>query len=289
MSPADTKTAAPETGRLSFADLTGWADDDLEAACAALQQGGASQASDARSFFETKYRPGVPIAGHFTGYYEPEIEADLTPSDEFPVPIHALPPDGATAPRSSIEPLLQGHEIAWLRDEVERFFLQVQGSGRLRLRDGSMMRVGYAGGNGHAYRSIGKALIERGIFDDGISAEGLKNWLRADPVRGRAVMAENSSYVMFRVSDAAPGQGPMGTLCPVTQLRSIAVDPGHTPLGTPVWIETNGHARLCIAQDTGSAIKGPGRADLFFGTGDAAGVAAGELNHPGRFIPLVPR
>jgi len=285
----DPTRAAPETGRLCFVDLPGWAEDDLEDALEALRLNPATVEGDARSFFETRFQPGEPIAGHFTGYYEPELDAALTPSDAFPIPIHAMPPTGASAPRATILPMLQGGEIAWLRDEVDRFFLQVQGSGLLRLPDGGTLRVGYSGSNGHPYRSVGKLLSDRGIFGPNITAEALKDWLRADPARGRAVMNENPSYIMFRKMDAPSGQGPLGTLCPVTPLRSLAVDPVHTPLGTPVWIETDSHARLCIAQDTGSAIIGPGRADLFFGTGDAAGLEAGRLNHPGRFIPLLPR
>ncbi|WGH80284.1 MltA domain-containing protein [Jannaschia ovalis] len=276
--------------------MTGWDADDLDAALAAFRLcsdgplvQAAKHASDARRFFESRFRPGAELAGHFTGYYEPEIPASLTRSDAFPVPIHAMPPGGVSATRAEISPFLAGQEIAWLRDEVDRFFLQVQGSGRLRLPGGATMRVGHAGKNGQPYVSIGKLSVERGVFGPGITADALKDWLRADPDRGHAVMNENPSYVFFEILDLPEGSGPRGTLCPVTSLRSLAVDPTHTPLGTPVWIEVAGHARLCIAQDTGSAIKGAGRADLFFGSGDTAGRAAGALNHPGRFVPLVPR
>ncbi|SDY39505.1 membrane-bound lytic murein transglycosylase A [Jannaschia faecimaris] len=282
--------AAPETGRLSFSDLPGWADDDLDATLAALRLGDAAVPSrDARAWFEATFRPGPELAGHFTGYYEPELQASRTRSEAYPCPIHTLPDGGITAPRATIAPLLAGYELAWLRDPVDLFFLQVQGSGRLRLTDGSTMRVGYAGKNGQPYVSIGKLLVERGVFDADMTAEGLKTWLRADPARGDALMNENPSYVMFRSVELSTETGPMGTLCPVTALRSLAVDPDHTPLGTLVWIEVAGHARLCIAQDTGSAIKGAGRADLFFGTGAEAGSRAGALNQSGRFVPLVRR
>lgn len=282
--------AAPETGRLSFSDLAGWTEDDLDAALDALRLGdpGVPRA-EGRAWFEEHFQPGTAVAGHFTGYFEPELDASLTRTDTFTCPIHRLPQGGASLPRDRIEAVLAGHEIAWLRDTVDRFFLQVQGSGRLRLTDGGVMRVGYAGKNGLPYVSIGKRLVERGIFGRDITAEDLKRWLRADPARGEALMNENPSYVMFREIGAPVESGPMGTLCPVTTLRSLAVDPEHTPLGTPVWIEVAGHARLCIAQDTGSAIKGLGRADLFHGTGDTAGLAAGALNTVGRFIPLVRR
>lgn len=280
--------AAPETGRLSFSDLPGWDTDDLDAALDAMRQGDPSvPEGGGRAWFEARFQPGPPQHGHFTGYYEPELPASRVPTPEFPCPIHALPNPLVTVPRAQIDAALRGQEIAWLRDPVDRFFLQVQGSGRLRLTDGSVMRVGYAGKNGQPYVSIGKLLVERGLFGPDITAQALKDWLRADPARGQAVMNENPSYVFFR--DILAEGGPMGTLCPVTALRSLAVDPDHTPLGTPVWVEVGGHARLCIAQDTGSAIKGAGRADLFFGTGDAAGQAAGALNASGRFIPLVAR
>ena len=280
--------AAPISGERTFSDLAGWDADDLEEACAAMRLGDPTvPRGDARRWFETTYTLGQAIDGHFTGYYEPQIDGSLQASAAFPVPLHGCPGDGPYPPRARIEPVLAGHEVAWVRDEVDRFFLQVQGSGRIRLADGSVLRLGHDGRNGHPYVSIGRLLVERGVFGPDITAAALKAWLRADPDRGRALMDENPSYAMFRRTDGAGG--PMGTLCPVTALRSIAVDPAHTPLGTPVWIEVAGHARLCIAQDTGSAIVGPGRADLFFGTGDAAEAAAGALNEAGRFIPLLRR
>ncbi|MCK0168433.1 MltA domain-containing protein [Jannaschia sp. S6380] len=293
--PADTP-AAPRTGRPSLSALPGWDRDDLNAALAAFRQNpddplgpAAHAATDARSFFARHFAPGPTLRGRFTGYYEPEIAGSRVRSAAFPVPVHACPAGGISLPRAEIEPALAGQEIVWLQDEVDRFFLQVQGSGRIRLKCGDTLRLGYAGGNGHAYRSIGKLLIARGVFGADLSADRLKAWLRADADRGRAVMHENPSYVMFRVVDLPKGSGPQGSLCPVTVGRSIAVDPTQTPLGTPVWIEVDGMARLVVAQDTGSAITGAGRADIFFGTGEAAGVAAGRMNHEGRFTPLIRR
>ncbi|CUH39402.1 Membrane-bound lytic murein transglycosylase A precursor [Jannaschia seosinensis] len=287
--------AAP-TGRPSHVWPEAWAADNLDAALTAFlnnfgkrRPDAAQGAADARAFFETHFRMGETIKGHFTGYFEPEIPASLTRSDTFCVPIHAMPQGGCSLPRAQIEPHLAGQEIAWLRDPVDRFFLQVQGSGRLRLAEGGILRVGHAGGNGQSYRSIGKLLIDRGIFGPDIDAARLADWLRADPERGRVVMNENPSYPFFAPSKLPEDTGPIGTLCVVTAGRSLAVDPMHVPLGTPIWIEVGQIARLVIAQDTGSAIVGPGRGDLFFGTGDAAGLAAGQLNHRGRFTPLVPR
>lgn len=289
MEPFVDSLAAPETGRLSFAGIAGWAQDDLAAALAAWRLNPAEAEGDARAFFERAFRPGEPVDAHLTGYFEPELDASAIRSAQFPVPIHALPDGGCDTPRAGADAALAGHEIAWLRDPVDRFLLQVQGSGRLRLTDGRSLRVGFAGTNGHPYRSIGRMLVESGDLDPDITADRLAEWLRADPERGRSAMEANPSYVMFRPLDLPEGSGPPGTLCPVTAGRSIAVDPAHIALGTPVWVEGPGIARLCIAQDTGSAIKGPCRADLFFGTGAEAGRAAGRLNHPGRLVPLVPR
>ncbi|PWJ21747.1 MltA domain-containing protein [Jannaschia seohaensis] len=293
-------TARPDptlSARAPFVPPDGWDGDDLEAALAAFRRmedhplaEAARTASSARAFFETRFTPARNIAARITGYYEPELDASLTRTLEFPVPVHALPDGGCSLRRSEIDTRLNGYVLAWLRDEVDRFFLQVQGSGRLRLADGSTLRLGYGGGNGHAYRSIGQILIERQVFGMDLTAEQLKDWLRADPTRGRALMDENPSYVFFRVQDGPPEDGPIGTMgCPVTAGRSVACDPAHTPLGTPVWIHAPGVSRLCIAQDTGSAIKGPGRLDLFHGTGAAAGEAAGEMNLAGRMTPLMPR
>ncbi|WP_371156063.1 MltA domain-containing protein [Jannaschia sp. 2305UL9-9] len=284
--------AAPETGRLSFADLPGWAEDDLAAATAAyaLTCDRPLPSGDMRRALEGAFRPGPAIPAHVTGYYEPELSASLAPSDEYGVPLHALPPGGCTLPRGDVDAALVGQEIAWLRDEVDRFFLQVQGSGRLALGDGSVLRVGYAGRNGHPYRSIGRLLIAEGIFGPDITADALKEWLRRDAARGRAVMNRNPSYVFFRLLDVPADRGPTGAMGqPVTAGRSLAVDPDHIALGSLVWLEAAGMARLCVAQDVGSAIKGAGRVDLFLGTGDDAGRAAGRLNDTGRLIPLVPR
>jgi membrane-bound lytic murein transglycosylase A len=252
--------------------------------------GAARAAPDGRSFFEARFRPGPEGPAHVTGYFEPELDAASFRNDAFPVPLHVLPDGGCDLSRAEIDRIAPGHEIAWVRDEVDRFFAQVQGSARLRLTDGRRLRIGYAGTNGHPYRSIGRHLLSQGVFGPDITADALKSWLRADPDRGRVVMALNPRYVFFRALDVDPADGPIGTLgCPVTPRRSVAVDPAHVPLGTPVWVEIGGRARLCIAQDTGSAIRGAGRIDLFCGTGVEAGSEAGRLNRIGRMRPLTMR
>ncbi|MEM7710379.1 MAG: MltA domain-containing protein [Pseudomonadota bacterium] len=296
MDPSDDATAAL-AGRRSCSSLPGWAADDLAAALEAFRRmphgplaDEAARSVDPSAFFDAVFRPADPISGHVTGYYEPEIPGALARSDAFPVPLHSEPSGGCTRPRAEIDTHLEGEEIVWLRDEVDRFFAQVQGSARIRLTDGSVLRVGYAATNGHPYVSIGKRLIESGVFGPDITAGRLAAWLRADSERGRAVMRENPSYVFFRRLETDPAFGPTTTLgCSATAGRTLAVDVGHIPLGTPVWVEVDGSARLCIAQDTGSAIRGAGRADLFFGTGESAGRAAGRLNHPGRLTPFLRR
>ncbi len=154
--------------------------------------------------------------------------------------------------------------------------------------------MGYRGANGHPYRSIGVELVRRGVYEPHqVSAEVIKSWVRRNPEEGRELLYHNPSYVFFReVSKVPADQGPLGAMNrSVTTLRTIAVDPSIVKLGSPVWIEKDGNGpmrRLMIAQDTGSAIKGAQRADVFFGTGDAAGKAAGMLRDPGRMLVLMP-
>ena len=176
--------------------------------------------------------------------------------------------------------------------------MQVQGSGRVRLTDGSWVRLGYAAKNGHSYTSIGKLLLERGEKrPQALTMEGLKSWLRADPARGRALMQENKSYVFFReLPQAEAGAGPVGAQgVPLTPGRSLAVDAAFHALGTPIFVTAPDLAvegapfrRLMIAQDVGSAIKGPQRGDIFFGTGEAAGAIAGTTKAAAEFYILLP-
>jgi membrane-bound lytic murein transglycosylase A len=307
---------------ISFDALQGWAEDDHAAALAVFLKtcadidgarwqslctpGEQARVADAaRAFFETAFQPvlvSAPGAALFTGYFEPELDGSLTPTPEFAVPIYSRPPDlpkgRPWASRAEIERdgLLAGRglEIAWLSDPVDKFFLQVQGSGRIRLTDGRMIRVGYGGKNGHEYRSIGRELVRRGVLqEDRVSARAIREWARRNPEAGRDLLQHNPSYVFFReVTTVAPEQGPLGTMNrPLTPLRSLAVDPAHIPLGAPVWVEKAGHsplARLMVAQDTGSAIKGPQRGDIFYGSGEAAGEAAGTVKDTGRMVALLP-
>ncbi|WP_339761866.1 MltA domain-containing protein [uncultured Sulfitobacter sp.] len=260
---------------------------------------------DPRQFFELFFRPVLIEDGQdamFTGYFEPELDGDLYPSSRFKYPIYSMPKEAKAnnpwLPRRDIldTDVMKGRglEIAYVDDPVELFFLQIQGSGRIRLPDGSFIRVGYRGANGHPYRSIGVELVRRGVYDaHQVSAEVIKNWVRRNPKDGRDLLYHNPSYVFFREVNQVPAdKGPLGAMNrSVTDMRTVAVDPKFVPLGAPVWIEKEGALplhRLMIAQDTGSAIKGAQRADIFFGTGEDAGRAAGKLRDPGRMMVLMP-
>jgi len=305
---------------LGFDELDGWAEDNHGAAldvflntcrdfddpdwrtlCAAATD----QKDNPRLFFELFFRPLLIEDGKdalFTGYFEPELTGSRTRGGPYQHPLYAMPRDARTAGqwytrRQIAEDGVMGGlglEIAYVDDPVELFFLQIQGSGRVRLPDGSFLRVGFAGSNRHNYRSIGQEMVRRGIYQPHqVSAQVIKNWVRRNPDEGRELLYHNPSYVFFReVSEVPADRGPLGAMNrSITTMRSIAVDPKFTPLGAPVWVEKDGAdplRRLMIAQDTGSAIKGAQRADVFFGTGDDAGRAAGRLRDPGRMVVLMP-
>lgn len=315
--------AGPEPAHeiLRFDQLDGWAADDHAAAlavfletcpdmddpdwrslCAVAQQ---QSPESARAFFELFFRPVLITDDRpalFTGYFEPELEGARFPTERFRYPIYRMPPEArAQTPWLTRREILtsgvmenRGLEIAWVDDPVELFFLQIQGSGRIHLQDGRALRVGYGGANGHPYRSVGVELVRRGIYAaHQVSAQVIRNWVRRHPDAGQELLYHNPSYVFFReISHIGDHLGPLGAMNrPVTPLRTIAVDPSYVPLGAPVWLEKDGEARmrrLMIAQDTGSAIKGAQRADIFFGTGDAAGQLAGRMRDPGRMLVLLP-
>ncbi|MEM9099442.1 MAG: MltA domain-containing protein [Pseudomonadota bacterium] len=298
-----------------FDGLSGWAEDDHAAAFATWRRsckriGSAAlctlTADSPRAFFETYFEPkivGDPAKALFTGYYEPVIAASRSQSGKFPVPLYRTPPDLVPGKRylsrAEIEGgalLNRGLELYWLSSLVDRFFLQIQGSGRLQLQDGTLVRVGYAGKNGHPYVSIGKIFNQMKSASPGTyGAAPLRAWLRQNPGEGALLMRKNPSFVFFTErKDLRPDQGPIGALgVPLTAMRSMAVDPDHNTLGLPIWVETQAATgpfrRLMIAQDTGSAIKGPQRGDLFFGTGTKAGEIAGRMQAGGRMVALVPR
>ena len=250
-----------------------------------------------------------------TGYYEPEIEGSRTAQPGY-IPIYRLPADlvrctkadGTTGrgrvdqtgacvlyyTRGEIEDGVlagRGLELAWAKDPVELFFLEIQGSGRIRVDDGTVMRVGYAGQNGREYVAIGRLLRDRGILPPGgANMQTIKDWIRANPDEGRALMRENLSYVFFK---ELTGPGPLGALSvPVTPRASVAADPSYVPLGAPIYIADADRPEivgLWVAQDTGGAIKGPNRFDTFWGAGAEAVATAGGMSASGEALILIPK
>ena len=301
--------------------------DDWRPACDAAS---AWSGGNARDFFARYFETARISDGQafVTGYFEPEIAGVRTRQRGFDVPIYGLPPDlvraragDAPALPSGRQPLgrydafglfvpyftraeiedgvlmSKGLEIAWAADPVDFFFLQVQGSGRLRALDGSVMRIGYAGQNGQPYTGIGAVMRERGLIGNGPgqysgSMQGIKQYLREHPAEGRALMRENKSWVFFRdVSATNDLGGPVGALgVPVRAESSVAADPRFVPLGAPVWLDVaHGVADgLWIAQDTGGAIKGANRFDSFWGAGEDARRIAGGMSTRGDALLFLP-
>ena len=303
---------------LDWSDLNGWATDDHKTAldvfqktCMDLKDGDwpaicelAKTQTNPRTFFETLFRPVLITDDEeplFTGYYEPELPGSRRQTARFNVPLYQRPedaPDGPWLTREELENsgILENRnlEIAWLENPVDKFFLQVQGSGRIALSNGDSLRVGYGGKNGHKYRSVGKELVRRGIFEaHQVSAAVIRNWVAENPEEGRSLLHHNPSYVFFReVTRLSPEDGPLGAMNrPLTAGRTLAIDPEFVPLGAPVWLEKGGAKplrRLMVAQDTGSAVKGAQRGDIFYGTGDEAGAEAGVIRDRGRIVVLLP-
>ena len=300
-----------------------------------VQTGATQTRQGARRFFESYFRPHVVRAtspelqpGLLTGYYEPVLKGSRTPGGAYTVPVYRRPPDlvnvvaeserGAKSAsfthlrqsatgltpypaRAEIESGAlegQGLELVYLRDPIDMFFMQVQGSGRIELPDGEKIRITYDGKNGHPYTSIGKVLVEAGVFAPGtVTMQALKKWLRADLKRARPVLWKNESYIFFRELKGDEARGAMGVNNITLQAgRSLAVDTTYHRIGTPIFVSSpnlahggkGGFNRLMIAQDVGSAIKGPERGDIYFGSGDAAGRLAGKTKQAGKFYVLLP-
>lgn len=279
-----------------------------------------------RDFFQTQFVPyavgnnGDP-AGLFTGYYEAEAKGTRYRSPGFATPLLKRPPDLVMVDLGRFRPAWHGERIAgrvvgghlepyasraeieqgaldkfnlallWVNDPVDLFFMQIQGSGRVHLPDGSTVRVQYDGQNGQPYVAIGKRLVERGVLaQDEVSMAAIRTWIMAHPEEGKALMAENPSYVFFRESK---GDGPLGSEGTVlTPGRSLAVDRDYVPLGAPVWLDVaqgdERLRRLTVAQDTGGAIRGPVRGDLFWGYGPKAEEQAGRMRARGAYYVLLP-
>lgn len=287
--------------------------------------------NDPRRFFETQLKPyaiqaadGNP-GGLVTGYYEPLLRGSRTRTKGFEQAVRGVPEDLLTIDLSAIFPELKdkrvrgrlegnkvvpywsraeiaargdklpGRTLLYVDDAVELFFLQVQGSGRVSLPDGTMARLNYADQNGYPYQSIGRVLVDRGELKlEEASMQGIQNWARANPGRLQELLNANPSYVFFREAPNSK-EGPVGALgVPLTAERSIAVDPRSVPLGAPVFLATTRPNsskplnRLVLAQDTGGAIKGAVRADFFWGFGKEAGEQAGRMKQAGRMWVLLP-
>ncbi len=265
--------------------------------------------------------------GLITGYYEPLLHGSYTRSERFRHPLFGRPeslliidlgdrfptlkdqrvrgrlegnrviPYYTRAEIDGSESPLQGNEILWLDDPNELFFLHIQGSGRVQLDDGQVIGVGYADQNGHPYRAIGRDLVERGeLALEEVTLFSIRRWLRDNPDEAEALLFENPSYVFFVLREA-PEKGPVGSLnVPLTPIRSLAIDPKLVNLGVPIWLDTHYPGqedrplrRLVMAQDTGGAIKGNLRADLFWGHGEEAERQAGEMKSQGSLVVLLPR
>lgn len=303
---------------------------DWQMACSRLSSVSFGDDAAARSFFETHF---VPYAagnngdrkGLFTGYYEVELEGSRSPDPAYPVPLYKRPGDlvmvdlgdfadrwkgertagrvvdGRLKPfedRAAIEAGAlrgKGLELVWLKDPIASFFLHIQGSGRVRMADGTEMRVGYAGQNGHKYVAIGKELIDRGeLKREEVSLQTIRAWLRAHPGEAPGLMNLNPSFVFFQ---ALKGDGPNGAQgVALTPGRSLAIDSKFVPYGVPVWLDAEDPMdkaqslrRLMVAQDTGGAIRGPVRGDVFWGHGAEAENRAGMMKSRGEYFLLLPR
>ncbi len=289
----------------------------------------------ARKFFEQNFRPARVAklgdsAGFLTGYYEPIVDGSRFPTGIYHVPIYRRPPDllppagasgsgfpntgqsrrrngaGELVPyhdRAEIEDgVLDGQhlEICWIKDPTDALFIQIQGSARVRLEDGLIVRINYDSHNGYPYTPVGRILIERNLVArDQMSMDRIRDWIRANPDGAKELRRQNRSFVFFRIvglGEEREASGAQGV--PLTAGRSIAVDKLHV-YGTPFFIEADlpiesakpstPFRRLMIAQDTGSAIVGPARADIYWGAGDQAGRIAGRVRQAGRFTMLIPR
>ncbi len=304
---------------------------DWEPICESVAQLQNPTSDEVRAFMQQHFKPhrvhgkNGKLDGLITGYYEPVLDGSRTRTEQFAYPIYAQPEDMLIIELADIYPKLKGmrlrgrldgnrvlpywsreeidgpeqplagKEIIWIDDPYGSFFTQIQGSGRVRLQDGSMVGVGYANQNGHPYFAVGKKLVEIGALSlQEVSLFTIKQWLHDNPDRAPEILNANPSYVFFELRESVD-EGPRGSLnVPLTSERSIAVDRRVIPLGTPVWLQTTlpdgaAYERLMIAQDTGGAITGPVRADVFFGIGERAEQLAGEMKQRGQMFALLPK
>lgn len=272
----------------------------------------------ARAFFEDAFEPYLAQGqGLFTGYYEAALNGARSRFGPYQTPLLRVPSDlvsvdlsafGVSSDKRKIVGKVENarlvpyddrqtltsknlkkeaQALAWVDDPVDAFFLEIQGSGRVTLENGHELRIGYAGQNGHPYAPIGRALLEEGALEKPVTMAKIRAWLAQNPERRQEIFNKNPSVVFFK---ELVEEGPVGAQgVALTPLRSLAVDPRFVPLGTPVWLASEKHARLVVAQDTGGAIKGPVRGDLFWGHGPQAETGAGEMQESGTYFLLLPR
>jgi membrane-bound lytic murein transglycosylase A len=301
---------------------------DWYAPCAAARRVPQGDSGAVRALFESWFDPwqvtdGGKADGLFTGYFEPEIKGSRQRQGRFTQPIWGKPVDLVTVDLGRFRPDLGGERlvgrvdngrllpyptraeiergalegkapvVAWTDDPVDLAIMQIQGSGRVLLEDGSVLRLGVAGTNGHKFLGIGKVMKDEGRLGSDTSMPAIRAWLKAHPDEGLGLLARNPRYIFYGIN--AGTDGPLGTEgVALTPGRSLAVDPRFVPLGMPVWVDSvdpDGKKlrRLMVAQDTGAAIKGPVRGDVFWGAGEAAFRMAGRMKSPGRLVVFLPR
>ena len=310
--------------------------EDWAGACRAALGTTPQTGSEVRAFFESWFMPvqvfnGDEAQGLFTGYYEPELNGSRTRSERFRTPLHARPSDLIEVDLGQFKQSLRGERVAgrvtggrlvpyadrreivaqgvglqplvFVDDPVAAFFLQIQGSGRIKLDNGDVIRAAYDGQNGHPYTAVGRILVDRGeISREALSMQSIRAWLEGHPEQADALMNENASYVFFKAQPIGdPTKGANGAQgVPLTAEASLAVDLRFHALGVPMWVE--GRApndreaepdvdlrHLFVAQDTGGAIRGPIRGDIYWGTGSNAESVAGRMAHKGRLFVLLPK
>jgi membrane-bound lytic murein transglycosylase A len=294
----DNTAVSPRTP-VDFGTVAEWR--PICAAAAALSPG---DDAAARAFFEQAFTPLLAgnngdSKGLFTGYFEITLDGARHPGGPYRVPLYRRPPDSLRTQytRAEIDDgALGGHdlELLWVDDPVGAFFLEIQGSGLIRLHEGGSTRVGYADSNGKPYVAVGRLLVEQGIMPkEQVTMASIADWMKANPKEGAALRRTNPSYVFFR---EITGPGPIGAEQTVlTAGRSLAVDRHFLALGLPIWLDAKQRftagdiRRLVVAQDTGGAIKGPVRGDLFWGHGKAAADGAGAMNAYGHYYLLLPK
>jgi membrane-bound lytic murein transglycosylase A len=275
---------------------------DWRPLCAAAEQLPPGDDRAARQFFETSFVPWLAgnngaAEGLFTGYFEISLNGSRKAGGAYRAPLYRRPPDPTRFTRAEIEDGAlngRGLELLWVDDPIAAFFLEIQGSGRVQLPDGKIARVGYDGSNGKPYVAVGRLLLDRGELPrEQLTMANIRRWMLDHPKEGAALRRDNPSYVFFR---EITGDGPVGAQRVVlTPERSLAVDRAFIPLGLPLWLEAQErfsagrYRRLLITQDTGGAIKGPVRGDLFWGHGPAAAAGAGAMNARGHYYLLLPR